>query len=259
MARRRAFLLAVVAIAPFLLAASDPVGDISACRPAATGPGDPPDLIRGVGTVVEEGSSAEWRLRFADPLVVPDRVGHPFRVDILIHDPTAPAMDVAYYHDLNRIVRYDAVPEQGVVILLLPERAQNVFLGGTVQGDTLTIQVPGRQITRDLDLEGVPIQDLTWTAVVRDGHRCDMLGSFTPHLPMVGPGVVASVATPSAPASPSSAAPTAAPSDGTSVGGWLGTRWWIAVLAVFLVLALAMWRFAGALRFRGEHRPPDPR
>ena len=249
--------VAILLLAPFLLAASDPRGDVAPCRPSASGPGDPPDLVAGAGTVVEDGSSAEWTLRFADPLVVPDRTGHPFRVDILIHDPTAPAMDVAYYHDLNRIVRYDAVPEQGVVILLLPERAQNVFLGGTVDGDTLTIRIPGRQITRDLDLEGVPIQDLTWTAVVRDGHRCDVLGSTAPHLPMVGPGVVTGVETPSALPSASSSAPTGsvAPDGGSGSAAW----WWIVVLALLLILAFATWRVAGELRYRGQRRPPDPR
>jgi hypothetical protein len=168
MSGRRFLLPTIVCLVPLLLAAADPTGDFVSCRPSAPGPGDPPDLIGGAGKVVEGGTSALWELRFADPLVAPDRVGHPFRVDILIHDPSVPPMDVAYYHDLNRIVRYDAVLEQGVVILLLPERAQNVFLGGTLKGDTLTIQIPGRQITRDLDLEGVPIQDMTWTAVVRD-------------------------------------------------------------------------------------------
>jgi hypothetical protein len=249
----------VLLLAPFLLGASDPTGDVGPCLPTADGPGDPPDLIGGTGTVAEEGSSAEWILRFADPLVVPDREGHPFRVDILIHDPTVPAMDVAYYHDLNRIVRYDAVPEQGVVILLLPERAQNVFLGGTVDGDTLTIQIPGRQITRDLDLEGVPIRDLTWTAVVRDGHRCDALGSYRPHLPMVGPGVVAGVETPGAISGPSSASPVASSSDDRSGGTGSAIGWGTAVLALLGVLAFALWRFAGELRLRGRHRPPDPR
>jgi hypothetical protein len=243
---------AILVLAPFLLAASDPVGDLRPCRTSAPGPGDPPDLVEGSGTIVEGGSSAEWRLRFAEPLVVPDREGHPFRVDILIHDPTAPAIDVAYYRDLNRIVRYDAVPDQGVLILLLPEHAQNVFLGGSVDGDTLTIQVPGRQITRDLDLEGVPIHALTWTAVARDGHRCDALGSFRPHLPMVGPGVAAEVGTPGATPDPS---PTAG-SSGTAAGGSGSPGSWILVLALLLVLALATWRIAGELRSRGERRPP---
>jgi hypothetical protein len=240
---------AVLVLAPLLLAASDPSGDVGPCRPSSPGPGDPPDLVEGTGTVVEEGTSAEWALRFADPLVVPDRQGHPFRVDILIHDPTVPAVDVAYYHDLNRIVRYDAVPQQGVVILLLPERAQNVFLGGAVDGDTLTIRIPGRQITRDLDLEGVPIQDLTWTAVVRDGHRCDGLGSFRPHLPMVGPGVVVGSPTPST--APGGGHDAAGGGSGSTIG------WWIGVPALLLVLAFAMWRFAGELRSRREGPPRD--
>jgi len=222
---------AILVLVPLTLAAADPDGDVRPCRVAAPGPGAPPDLVAGSGTVVEEGSSAEWTLRFARPLVVPDREGHPFRVDILINDPSAPAMNVAYYRDLNRIVRYDAVLEQGVVILLLPERAQNVFLGGTVDGDELTIQIPGRQITRDLDLEGVPIQDLTWTAVVRDGHRCDVLGSFRPHLPMVGPGVVAGVETPGVGLG-TSAPPIAGASPGPS-WSWIG---WTALLAAVLLL-----------------------
>jgi hypothetical protein len=246
-------------LAPLLLGASDPSGDVRPCRASGTGPGDPPDLVAGTGTVVEEGTSAEWTLRFADPLVVPDRAGHPFRVDILIRDPTVPAVDVAYYHDLNRIVRYDAVPQQGVVILLLPERAQNVFLGGTVDGDTLTIQIPGRQITRDLDLEGVPIQDLTWTAVVRDGHRCDVLGSFRPHLPMVGAGVVAGVGTPGAIPS-GTASPSASVVRGRTDGTSGSATWWrwVMVIGVLLILALATWRFAGELRVRGR-RPPAER
>jgi hypothetical protein len=249
-ARGRRAIVAILVLAPLLVGASDPSGDLRPCRPSATGPGDPPDLIAGTGTVVEEGTSAEWTLRFAGPLVVPDRTGHPFRVDILIHDPTVPAVDVAYYHGLNRIVRYDAVPEQGVVILLLPERAQNVFLGGTVDGDTLTIQIPGRQITRDLDLEGVPIQDLTWTAVVRDGHRCDVLGSFRPHLPMVGAGVIVGAETPgtipSATTSPpASAAP--AVTDGTSGSA---TWWWLVVPSV---LALVAWAY-GRRRGRDSSR-----
>jgi hypothetical protein len=251
MPARRAPLLLILVLTPLLMAASDPAGDLSPCRASAPGPGDPPDLVGGTGRVVEEGTSARWDLRFADPLVVPDREGRPFRVDILIRDPTVPAMDVAYYRDLNRIVRYDAVQQQGVVILLLPERAQNVFLGGTVDGDTLTIQIPGRQITRDLDLEGVPIQDLRWTAVVRDEHRCDVLGSTRPHLPMVGPGVVAG------PASPIPSPTSPPPAVTTPGGGW---RWagWIAVIAVLVVLAYAAWRVVGGLGFRGSRKRPDP-
>lgn len=243
--------LVVVALVPALVSASDPAGDVGPCRPSAPGPGDPPDLIGGTGSIVEDGTSARWDLRFAEPLVVPDRAGLPFRVDILIRDPSVPTVDVAYYRDLNRIVRYDAVLQQGVVILLLPERAQNVFLGGVVDGDTLTIQLPGRQITRDLDLQGVPIQDLTWTAVVRDEHRCDVLGSFRPHLPMVGPGVVTGAETP---------VPT--PSGGASFSGSSSVRWstvgWIALIVVLLLLVLGAWRFSGELRFRGTRRPPDP-
>ncbi len=245
--------LAILSLAPLLMAAADAPGDVAPCRPSALGPGEPPDLIEGTGSIVEDGTSARWDLRFAGPLTAPDRDGRPFRVDILIRDPTVSVVDVAYYRDLNRIVRYDAVPQQGVLILLLPERAQNVFLGGTVDGRRLTIQVPGRQITRDLDLEGVPIQDLRWTAVVRDEHRCDVLGSARPHLPMVAPSRQ-SVATPTPTPTmslspvPSPAAATSPPSDGP-VGP--SGRAVFAVIATLTLLGAA-WVAAYEVRRRGR-------
>ena len=46
-----------------------------------------PDLVEARGEIVELGTSARWELTFAEPLVMPDATGHPFRVDIAIHDP----------------------------------------------------------------------------------------------------------------------------------------------------------------------------
>jgi hypothetical protein len=223
--------LAVLALAPLILAAADPPRDIAPCRASSPGPGDPPDLVEATGTIVEQGTSARWELRFSSPLVVPDRAGRPFRVDVLIRDPSVPTVDVAYYRDLNRIVRYDAIAEQGLVILLLPERAQNVFLGGVVEGERLTLQVPGRQITRDLDLEGVPIEDLRWTVVIRDEHRCDVLGSARPHLAMVAPRAGEPTGSPSVAVSPTPSDPD--PGRGSS---WAA----IAVVGPLSALALAL-------------------
>jgi hypothetical protein len=169
-------------LAPLLLAASDPARDAVPCRPSAPGPGDAPDLVAARGSIAEGGTAVRWELTFADALAVPDLEGRPFRVDILVRDPTVPTVDVAYYRDLNRIVRFDALAQSGLVILLLPERGQNVFLAEQIDGRRFTIQVPGRMITRDLDLDGLPLEDLRWTVVVRDQHRCDVLGSARPHL-----------------------------------------------------------------------------
>ena len=79
---------ALIAIVPLLIAASDPNGDVAGCTGGA-GSGAP-DLVEARGEIVELGTSARWELTFAEPLIVPDATGHPFRVDIAIRDPKAP-------------------------------------------------------------------------------------------------------------------------------------------------------------------------
>lgn len=174
---RRVLLLAVV---PLLLAASDPRGDVAGC-----GGGDgagAPDLVDARGEIVELGTSALWRLTFADPLHVPDAVGRPFRIDIAIRDPEVPAVSFVYYHDVNRLVRVDATVDHRTEIYLLPERATNEFNPPIVDGPTMTIQVPGRTLSADEDLTGTSpgLEKLRWTVVVRDGRACDFLGDGRP-------------------------------------------------------------------------------
>jgi len=172
-ARRAVLLLAVV---PLLLAASDPSGDVAGCR---GGPGSgAPDLVEARGEILELGTSARWTLTFAEPLVVPDPVGRPFRVDIAIRDPAVPTVSFAYYVRVNRLVRVDATVEHLTEIYLLPERGTNVFNRPIIRGATMTIQVPGRTISADEDLTGTSpgLEALRWTVIVRDGRACDFLG-----------------------------------------------------------------------------------
>ena len=174
---RRAALLAIV---PLLVAASDPSGDVAGCR---GGPGSgAPDLVEARGEILELGTSARWTLTFAEPLVVPDPVGHPFRVDIVIRDPDVPPVSFAYYKGVNRLVRVDATIEHLTEIYLLPERGTNVFNRPIIRGATMTIQVPGRTISADEDLTGTSpgLEALRWTAIVRDGRACDFLGDGRP-------------------------------------------------------------------------------
>ena len=170
---RRAALLAIV---PLLMAASDPSGDVAGCRggPASGAP----DLVEARGEILELGTSARWTLTFAEPLVVPDPVGHPFRVDIAIRDPDVPPVSFAYYRGVNRIVRVDATVDHLTEIYLLPERGTNVFNRPIIRGATMTIQVPGRTISADEDLTGTSpgLEALRWTVIVRDGRSCDFLG-----------------------------------------------------------------------------------
>lgn len=178
---RAAHWLFALALIPALVAASDPAGDVGGCQ-RDHGDGDPPDLVRAEGHIVELGTSAKWTLTFAEPLAVPDAAGHPFRVDIVLHDREVPAQSFGYYRDVNRLVRVDATVEHPTEIYLLPERASNVFNQPIVEGATMTIQVPGRTLSDDEDLTGTSpgLEALRWTVIVRDEGACDFLGTGQP-------------------------------------------------------------------------------
>ncbi|MDP9119523.1 MAG: hypothetical protein M3M93_04480 [Actinomycetota bacterium] len=173
-------LLALIAITPVLIAASDPEGDVAGCLGGA-GSGAP-DLVEVNGEIVELGTSARWELTFAEPLTVPDGAGRPFRVDIAIRDLKVPVVTFAYYRNVNRLVRVDATVDHETEIYLLPERGTNVFNPPAVEGRTMTIQVPGRTLTDDEDLTGTSpgLEALRWTVIVRDGRACDFLGGGRP-------------------------------------------------------------------------------
>jgi hypothetical protein len=178
----------VLVASPSLLAASDPAGDVAACPGAHPGSeGHAPDLRSARGRIVELGTSAMWTLRFAHDLTVPDRRGKAFRVDLLLHDPAAPAVNVAYYRHVNRLIRYDAVEDPALTILLLPEHGQNVFSPPTIERNVMTFQVPGRILSADEDETGTSpgIENVRWTVVVRDERSCDLLGNGRPTHPMV--------------------------------------------------------------------------
>jgi hypothetical protein len=172
--------LALLALAPLLVAASDPQGDVAGCR-GGRGSGAP-DLVAARGEIVELGTSARWTLTFADPLRVPDDEGQPFRVDVVIRDPEVSAMSFAYYRNVNRLVRVDATIEHGTEIYLLPERGSNVFNSPVIDGAVMTIQVPGRTLSDDEDLTGTSpgLEALRWTVIVRDERTCDFLGDGRP-------------------------------------------------------------------------------
>jgi hypothetical protein len=177
---RAARAAALLVLLPFLVAASDPSGDVAGC---GGGPGaGAPDLVEARGEIAELGTSARWILTFAEPLIVPDPVGHPFRVDVAIRDPDVPPVSFAYYRRVNRLVRVDATVDHLTEIYLLPERGTNVFTRPVIEGTTMTIQVPGRTLSADEDLTGTSpgLEALRWTVIVRDGRACDFLGDGRP-------------------------------------------------------------------------------
>lgn len=98
---------AVLLVAPLLLAAADPPGDVGPCPrvPTRNDVTAAPDLVQARGEIVELGTSIRFTLRFAEPLVVPDLDGRPFRIDVILLDPDVPAVDAGLYRNLNRILR----------------------------------------------------------------------------------------------------------------------------------------------------------
>lgn len=183
---------------PLLVAAADPSDDVVGCR--GGGGEGAPDLVEARGEIVELGTSARWELTFAEPLTMPDGSGHPFRVDIAINDPEVRGFTFGYYRDVNRLVRVDATVHHRTEILLLPERAQNVFNPPVVAGRSMTIQVPGRTLSDDEDLTGTSpgLEELRWTVIVRDETACDFLGDGAPTerlVPATEPSTAAPAAT----------------------------------------------------------------
>jgi hypothetical protein len=177
---RRAAVVVIALLLPLTLAASDPRNDAVGCL-GTHGRGDPPDLVAAVGRASEEGSSASWRLTFAHPLRVPDPAEPPYRVDVVIRDPKVPAVSFGDYRDFNRIVRFDALgPHRGVELLFVPEGGHTVFDPPTIDGNTMTISMPGRLLLGADEFGPAAMQRLRWTVIVRDGGRCDLLGPGGP-------------------------------------------------------------------------------
>ncbi len=232
----------LVAAAPGVAnAVPDPPGDVATCPGMrAGGGGEAPDLVAAAGDVVELGTSIRWTLRFARPLTVPDDEGKPFRVDVLVYDSTVPKVSLGYYHGLNRLLRYDAVADPVLHTLLLPELGESRFLPPLVDGDTMTIRVPGRTLTADEEGTGTSpgLEHLRWSVIVRDGTTCDLLGDGRPTHPL---RVL------------EAAPPTHAPPASSTVSSDDRSRLWPFAAGALLVLvgigvALALWRRAATRR-----------
>jgi hypothetical protein len=192
----------ITLLLPLTLAASDPRNDAVACL-GTHGRGDPPDLVAAVGRASEEGSSATWRLTFAHPLRVPDPTEPPFRVDVVIRDPKVPAVSFGDYRDFNRIVRFDATGgDARLELLFIAEGGHTLFDPPVIDGDTMTIRMPGRLLLGADEFGPAAMQRLRWTVIVRDGGRCDLLGRGGPptlRLQASPPGSPSVAITPSQP------------------------------------------------------------
>lgn len=168
-------------LVPLLVAASDQQGDVAPCRGSGDASG-PIDIVEARGEIIERGKALRFTVVFDEPIPVPDEEGRPLRVDIVLRDPSVPTMSFGYYRDINRIVRFDAVPDPLLQIVLLPEQGANVFVGAVALGDTLTMSLPGRLITHDADLGGLALESIGWNVIARDERACDTIGEGLPEL-----------------------------------------------------------------------------
>jgi hypothetical protein len=249
---RRIVAVVIVLLSPLLLAAGDPPGDTGACRSRGTGTGAVPDLVSADGWIGEQGTSAVWRLRFAGSLPVPDPQMPAFRIDILVRDPTIPTVSFAYrglhYRDLNRIIRFDATStEQPLALLFIPEGGSAPFDPPVIEGDTLTLQVPGRLLLGEVgdDLGKVDLTEMRWTVVIRDTDACDFLagddGRPSRPLEATPPAAVEGLA----PANP----------DAATTGGSATTTAFVVVGAVVVVLGIGAGLRLGSRRRRTTSPP----
>ena len=229
---RRIAALALILLLPLTLAFADPQGDAVRCK-GVRGPGHPPDLVRALGWLGEEGSSAIWQLSFDRPLVVPDPEEPAFRIDVLVRDPRIPTMSLGDYRRVNRIVRFDATARNArLTLLFLPEGGSAFFNPPILEGRSITIEVPGRLLLGEDQFGKVDLTRLRWSVVERDGGRCDLLGNGVPSYLMAA--VAPSTSSPTASAGPST---TPAPSASTTlVVGVAGIA--VAALAVMTLYAL---------------------
>ena len=195
----------VLLLCPMALAATDPIGDVEPC---STRPGEVEatgiDLVEAEGEVAELGTSAVWRLTFAEPLRESAASEPKYRVDVVVRDPDLPRQGFGSYVGLNRLVRFNAGEGDAVTIILVPEHARERFSPPESDGRTMTIRVPGRILSADEDDSGTNpgLARLRWGVVVRAGGTCDRLGGGQPvyrfTIPAVSPSVAPGVETGSA-------------------------------------------------------------
>jgi hypothetical protein len=169
---------ALLLVSPLLLAAArDPSGDVAACGGSASGPVSGPDLVAVEAYADELDTAAVWRLRFAAPIPVPDRVGSPIRIDILVRDPLLPAVSRGDERGMNRLVRWvDTGADAPVDVAWLADGGHTPFNPPVIDGRTIEVRVPGRILLGEAANGAESVTRARWSVLVRDGNACDRLG-----------------------------------------------------------------------------------
>jgi hypothetical protein len=175
---RRLAAVALLLATPLLIAAaSDRRGDVAACMGGAPVHDPAADVVSVDAVGVELGTSAEWRVTFAERVPVPDLDGAPLRIDVLVRDPELPARSRGDEHGMNRIVRWDATGADAPIdIVWLGGEGHTPFNPPVISDRTVQIQVPGRILLGEAQNGTESVRRARWSILVRDGDACDRVG-----------------------------------------------------------------------------------
>jgi hypothetical protein len=164
-------------VAPLLIAARDPKGDVVNCVSGAAVTDPAADVVAVDGQAAELGTAAVWRVTFAEPVAVPDHDGAPLRIDVLVRDPLIAPVTLGDEHGMNRIVRWDDTGADATEnVMWVYERNNTTFNPPAIDGRTVTMTVPGRILLGEAENGTEFVQRARWSVLVRDGDACDRVG-----------------------------------------------------------------------------------
>lgn len=225
--------VAVLLVTPLLVAAArDPRGDVTSCAGGGAVADPTADLVSVDGFADELGTAAVWRLRFAEPIPVPDREGAPLRIDVLVRDPKLPAVTIGDERGMNRIVRWDDTGAgRPIDVVWLDHGGHTPFNPPVIEGRTVELRVPGRILLGEAGNGTESVRRARWSVLVRDGGACDRVGDRpTMRLREPPPTATPSMAMPGIPTDPGS----------RGGGSWI-LLLLAGVLALAFVVAVAAW------------------
>jgi hypothetical protein len=190
--------------------ATDGARDFFPCGKHGTVRAQDVDIASATGLLTEDGTALAFTVTLRSPPPVPDKVGHPFRVDVLMRDPRLPDYSIGPYHDVNRILRFEATDPPSATMLLLPERGNVTPSTYGYKDGTVSFTVAGRLLGEEHGTQPFDPSPIRWSVITRDEDRCDRLGGQSPDLRLVREREAPRPGTP----------PASSPSEGGGLPGW---------------------------------------